>query len=332
MSSIKPPKKKKIAKLQEKALTFVVRRQGRLSARAAQTFCDKASGKSVSKEFVNRVLQDARETFCEHDAHLFVCSDSSCKKRKIPKDIASEIKKHHKKKRLAVTKTNCLGPCSKAPVAVLRVGLKSRFFTELKKKKSAEEFLTLLNRIKTAPTNGNQSVCESVTQATVAPQPEAPSASTPMQPLAPELEPLAGLIGRWKGATEPGAGLLMQQTFLAEAKVNGQVVVLTIDEQLGVGENPPRQSSVVNIAWNPSVVQLEARVYSDHGTTFQGPVLIEGNRIIVPDHRPLPVENEAVSAQRIFVVSDQGIHETLEINRGKGHYEPFVSLLLTPAS
>lgn len=330
MSSSKGPNKKTIQKLGDKALAFVVKRQGRLSARSIQSFCEKSGTKSMSRETISLVLQDARESFCKGDAHLFLCAGSSCRKKKMPKEISRVVKPLMKDKRLFATTTKCLGPCDHAPVAVLRVGLKSRFFTDLRTEKSTEEFLTLLKRTdkpdapetpatkhieECASPNGADSGTKAATPESVA--------------LIDKLEPFSPLLGHWKGASSPGGGVLITQTLLVDSKVNGQVVTLSMDEKLGVGDNPRRQSSFVAIAWNNSVQQLEARVYSDHGTSFLGPVLIQGERIIIPDHRPLPVEQEAISAQRIFVVNADGASETLEVNRGNGHYEPFVSILLS---
>jgi len=127
---------KKNKELDSISLSFVLRKKGEWTEKAQTDFADRMQQKGLAASNSEAVasLERARELFHDGNAHLFVCSDASCKKRYL--NLKKKKRKRLEKKfGLHISQTACQGPCKKAPTATLRIGGQCEQLFDLRRKK-----------------------------------------------------------------------------------------------------------------------------------------------------------------------------------------------------
>lgn len=308
--------KKRRIKLIAKATVFWARRQGAASPKTVERFCDKLMNSGTARDEAETAIREARALFDEGDAHLFLCQGSSCKKRKLAKPARKSIKILGKQCDLRITETRCLGPCGHAPAAALRLGERCRFFVDLDGEKTTAALQSFIEGQQQAP-------------------PKQTSQLSPIgaietgSALISHLEPLRFLLGAYHGEAYRVDGESISQRIIASMEAGGHALLLRLIERENNTNSTPRSRLYV-IYWNEAVGELRARIHSDHGEILDGPVRIEGERVIIPDILPENARPGAVSTRRLFSAAASGIHFVQEISRG-GSFESWIQTDLIPA-
>lgn len=264
-------------------------------------------------------LARAKRHFLESDAHFFLCDGVPCRQR-----IGFEATSHalqHEAERIGcrISPTACQGPCKQAPLALLRVGHGCELFSQFARRREWEAVLGFAQRAAQAKTLLVDAGTAQPFRFDPIHEPEKPSAV---------LEYVRFLLGHFEGVVElPQEQRSIQKEVVGSWEAGGRFLSLRMAATYRKTNGSwDRHQAFIVIGPDEETGALVSRAYTDGGMIHEFHIAIEDGRLIFADR--MPHNMPAVAARKILAPTAHGYEESLEIDWGRGVYEPYYSIPL----
>lgn len=264
-------------------------------------------------------LARAKRHFLESDAHFFLCDGVPCRQR-----IGFEATSHalqHEAERIGcrISPTACQGPCKQAPLALLRVGHGCELFSQFARRREWEAVLGFAQRAAQAKTLLVDAGTAQPFRFDPIHEPEKPSAV---------LEYVRFLLGHFEGVVElPQEQRSIQKEVVGSWEAGGRFLSLRMAATYRKTNGSwDRHQAFIVIGPDEETGALVSRAYTDGGMIHEFHIAIEDGRLMFADR--MPHNMPAVAARKILAPTTHGYEESLEIDWGRGVYEPYYSIPL----
>lgn len=264
-------------------------------------------------------LARAKRHFLESDAHFFLCDGVPCRQR-----IGFEATSHalqHEAERIGcrISPTACQGPCKQAPLALLRVGHGCELFSQFARRREWEAVLGFAQRAAQAKTLLIDAGTAQPFRFDPIHEPEKPSAV---------LEYVRFLLGHFEGVVElPQEQRSIQKEVVGSWEAGGRFLSLRMAATYRKTNGSwDRHQAFIVLGPDEETGALVSRAYTDGGMIHEFHIAIEDGRLMFADR--MPHNMPAVAARKILAPTTHGYEESLEIDWGRGVYEPYYSIPL----
>lgn len=301
--------------LEALALAFVVRVQGSWTDASVRELKRQLERRQLSPDEATLAthLTVAQQGFFAQPAHLFVCQGRPCSQLfPLPADTRA---RDAGSDGLSVSSTECQGPCKQAPVATMRVGRRCAMFSQFARADAWQAVLEFARRAAVA-----RSLL--VDAGSAAPYVFDPVHDHDKPSVA--LAKVAFLVGHFEGAEQTQN----REPFLKEViggwESGGRFISLRMAATypLSDGRKDIHHAFLV-IGLNPATQRLEARAYTDSGTTHDYSLECVGDALVFADRLPGHLKERATGARKVIEPTAAGYRERLEIDPGDGVFVPY---------
>jgi hypothetical protein len=262
-------------------------------------------------------LDRAKRHFAQGDAHLFLCDGEPCQQRRRFEATSNALQHEAERIGCRISPTACQGPCKQAPVALLRVGHGCEFFAQFFHRREWEAVLDFAQR-------AAQTKTLLVDAGTAQPFRYDP-VHEPVKPSA-ALESVRFLLGHFEGTVElPLEQRSIHKEVIGCWEAGGRFLSLRMAAtyRRTNGEWDRHQAFII-LGPDDDTGALVSRAYTDGGMIHEFHIAIEEKRLIFADRVPHHVP--AVAARKVLTPTARGYEETLELDRGRGVFEPYYSI------
>jgi hypothetical protein len=313
--------------VEELAQAFAVRMQGRWMASEAERLRKRLGGRGVIGDdaALEVALERARAWFFDAPAHLFVCGGRPCRER--ARDFAglsARLGSYRAHDSLSTDVTGCQGPCKHAPVATLRVGERCAMFAQVHEACDWEAVLDYAGRAAAA---GTLLVDPGHAQAFVFDRVHGHAGASVA------LRPLALLIGRFTGQGRyAGRAGSFHKEVVGSWEAGARFIALrmAVTYPLDDGRSDVHHALVL-VGYNDAVGALEARAYTDSGTTRDYTLTVDGDRVLFSDRVPGHALT-AARARKVLAPRPGGYDEMLEVQAEGEPFRPYSTCELRVAA
>ena len=298
------------------ALGFVVQVQGAWTPEALEAFRAELArqGHTPSARELDAVIERAGQHFNTDSSHLFLCMGRPCRQRQ--KFDASDAALRHigKAHQLAVTPTECQGPCKHAPVATLRVGRRCEMLAQFVREADWQTVMDFAGRAASAGT------------LLLHPGEAQPFRFDPVHnhdTVSGPLQKLQFLLGHFQGDGIFADGTDgFQKEAVGSWEVNGRFLGLRmgVTYPLANGQKDTH-TALAMIGVNPDTGDLDARVYTDGGAMHDYHLDMDGDAVTFSDRPEAHHNVQATRARKVLRPTADGFEERLELDRGSGQFE-----------
>jgi len=270
----------------------------------------------TSREF-DASLARAKRHFAQGGAHLFLCDGEPCRQRRRFEVISSRLQDDAKRIGCQISPTACQGPCKQAPVALLRVGHGCELFAQFVRRREWEAVLEFAQRATLAKTVLVNAGTSQPFRYDPVHEPVKPSAV---------LESARFLLGHFEGTVElPLEQRSIQKEVVGCWEAGGRFLSLRMAATYRrINGSWDRHQALIILGPDEQTGALVSRAYTDGGMIHEFHIVIEEKRLMfadkVPHHLP------AVAARKVLTPTVHGYEETLELDRGRGVFEPYYSI------
>jgi len=264
-------------------------------------------------------LERAKRYFAEGDAHFFLCDGEPCQRQRRFEATANALQYEAERIGCRISPTACQGPCKQAPVALLRVGQGCELFAQFIHRREWEAVLEFAQRAAQAKTLLVDAGTAQPFRYDPVHEPVKPSAA---------LESVRFLLGHFEGTVElPLEQRSIQKEVVGCWEAGGRFLSLrmaaTYRRTNGLWD---RHHALIILGPDEKTDSLVSRAYTDGGMIQEFHIVIEKTRLMFADRVPHHVP--AVSARKVLTPTARGYEETLELDRGRGVFEPYYSILI----
>ena len=271
-----------------------------------------------SVEF-NASLALAKRRFAEGDAHFFLCDGAPCRQRRGFVATSNALQYEAERIGCLISPTACQGPCKQAPLALLRVGHGCELFSQFARRQEWEAVLGFAQRAAQAKTLLVDAGTAQPFRFDPIHEPEKPSAA---------LEYVRFLLGHFEGVVElPLEQRSIQKEVVGSWEAGGRFLSLRMAATYRKTNGSwDRHQALIVFGPDEETGALVSRAYTDGGMIHKFHIVIEEGRLMFPDRMPHNVP--AVAARKVLAPTAHGYEECLEIDWGRGVFEPYYSISL----
>ena len=264
-------------------------------------------------------LARAKRHFLEHDAHFFLCDGEPCRQRRGFETTSNALQSEAERIGCQISPTACQGPCKQAPLALLRVGHGCELFSQFARRREWEAVLSFAQRAAQAKTLLVDAGTAQPFRFDPIHEPEKPSAA---------LEYVRFLLGHFEGTVElPQEQRSIQKEVVGSWEAGGRFLSLRMAATYRKANGSwDRHQAFVVLGPDEETGALVSRAYTDGGMIHEFHIVLEDGRLMFPDR--MPHNMPAVAARKVLVPTAQGYEESVEIDWGRGVYEPYYSMPL----
>ncbi len=270
----------------------------------------------AAKEF-DASLERAKRHFTQGDAHLFLCDGEPCQQRRRFEATSDALQREAERIDCLISPTACQGPCKQAPVALLRVGHGCEFFAQFVRHREWEAVLGFAQRAAQAKTLLVDAGAAQPFRYDPVHQPEKPSAA---------LESVRFLVGHFEGTVElPLEQRSIQKEVIGSWEAGGRFLSLRMAATYRAKNGSwDRHQVFIVLGPDEETGTLVSRAYTDGGMIHEFHIVIEERRLMFADRVPHHVP--AMAARKVLTPTMDGYEETLELDRGRGVFEPYYKM------
>ena len=264
-------------------------------------------------------LVRAKRHFLESDAHFFLCDGEPCRQRRGFEATSDALQHEAERIDCRISPTACQGPCKQAPLALLRVGHGCELFSQFARRGEWEAVLGFAQRAAQAKTLLVDAGTAQPFRFDPIHEPEKPSAA---------LEYVRFLLGHFEGLVElPQEQRSIQKDVVGSWEAGGRFLSLRMTATYRKANGSwDRHQAFIVLGPDEETGALVSRAYTDGGMIHEFHIAIEDGRLMFADRMPHNVP--AVAARKILAPTAHGYEESLEIDWGRGVYEPYYSMPL----
>jgi len=264
-------------------------------------------------------LARAKRHFFESDAHFFLCDGEPCRQRRGFEATSEALQYEAERIGCRISPTACQGPCKQAPLALLRVGHGCELFSQFARRGEWEAVLGFAQRAAQAKTLLVDAGTAQPFRFDPIHEPEKPSAA---------LEYVRFLLGHFEGTVElPQEQRSIQKEVVGSWEAGGRFLSLRMAATYRKTNGSwDRHQAFIVLGPDEETGALVSRAYTDGGMIHEFHLVMEDGRLMFPDR--MPHNMPAVAARKILAPTAQGYEERVEIDWGRGVYEPYYSMPL----
>ena len=307
--------------LEALALAFVVQVQGSWTPQALEAFQTQLvqHGCTPTETQLEATLERARQHFAQGTAHLFVCMGRPCLKRQKFDTSAPALRRLEEAGHLAVSATECQGPCKQAPVATLRVGQRCEMLAQFMQAADWQAVVEFAQRAAAAGT-----LLVDLGQA----QPFMFDPVHDHDKTSVALRQMQFLLGHFEGEGRYADGSApFHKEVVGTWEVAGRFLALRMGVTYPLADgHKDTHTALLMIGVNPDTGGLEARAYTDGGNVHDYQLGLEGERVVFDD-RP-SAHAQIQGARKTVQPTADGFEECLEVDRGSGRFEPYYRITM----
>jgi hypothetical protein len=272
-----------------------------------------------SSEEFDTSLEHAKRRFAEGEAHFFLCDGEPCRQRRAFEATSHALQYEAERIDCRISSTACQGPCKQAPLALLRIGRGCELFSQFAHRREWDAVLSFAQRATRAKTLLVDAGTARPFRFDPIHEPEKPSAV---------LEYLQFLLGHFEGTVElPQEQRSIQKEVVGSWEAGGRFLSLrmaaTYRKTNGAWD---RHQAFIVLGPDKETDALVSRAYTDGGMTHEFHIVMEDGRLMFPDR--IPHNMSAIAARKVLVPTAQGYEESVEIDWGRGIYEPYYCMPL----
>ena len=262
-------------------------------------------------------LECAKQHFTKEDAHLFLCDGEPCQQRRRFEANVDALQYEAERIGCRISSTACQGPCKQAPVALLRVGHGCEFFAQFARHREWETVLSFAQRAARAKTLLVDAGAAQPFRYDPIHEPGKPSAA---------LESVRFLLGHFEGTVElPLEQRSIQKEVIGSWEAGGRFLSLRMAATYRRTDGSwDRHQAFIILGPDEETGELVSRAYTDGGLIHEFHIVIEESRLMFADRVPHHVA--AVAARKVLTPTAHGYEETLQLDRGRGVFEPYYSI------
>jgi hypothetical protein len=270
----------------------------------------------TSSEF-DASLARAKRHFAEGDAHLFLCDGEPCQQRRRFEATSHALQHEAVRIGCRISTTACQGPCKQAPVALLRVGHGCELFAQFVHRREWEAVLEFAQRATQAKTVLVDAGKSQPFRYDPVHEPVKPSVA---------LESAHFLLGHFEGTVElPLEQRSIQKEVVGCWEAGGRFLSLRMAATYRrTNGSWDRHQAFIILGPDQQTGALVSRAYTDGGMIHEFHIVIEEKRLMFADQ--VPHHLPAVAARKVLTPTVHGYEETLELDRGRGVFEPYYSI------
>ena len=277
--------------------------------------------KSITRNSVEfeASLARAKLHFFDSDAHFFLCDGEPCRQRRGFEATANTLKSEAERIGCRISPTACQGPCKQAPLALLRVGHGCELFSQFAHRRAWEAVLSFAQRAAQAKTLLIDAGTAQPFRFDPIHEPEKPSAA---------LEYVRFLLGHFEGTVElPQEQRSIRKEVVGSWEAGGRFLSLRMAATYRKTNGSwDRHQAFIVLGPDEETGALVSRAYTDGGMIHEFHLVMEDGRLMFPDR--MPHNMPAVAARKVLAPTAQGYEERVEIDWGRGVYEPYYSMPL----
>jgi hypothetical protein len=264
-------------------------------------------------------LARAKRHFLEYDAHFFLCNGEPCRQRRGFEANSNTLQSEAERIGCRISPTACQGPCKQAPLALLRVGHGCELFSQFTGRREWESVLGFAQRAARAKTLLVDAGTAQPYRFDPIHEPEKPSAA---------LEHVRFLLGHFEGVVElPQEQRSIQKEVVGCWEAGGRFLSLRMAATYRKTNGSwDRHQAFIVLGPDEEAGALMSRAYTDGGMIHEFHIVMEEGRLMFQDR--MPHNMPAVAARKILAPTAQGYEESVEIDWGRGVYEPYYSMPL----
>jgi hypothetical protein len=264
-------------------------------------------------------LARAKRHFFEHGPHLFLCDGEPCRQQRGFEATANALQDEAERIGCRISPTACQGPCKQAPLALLRVGHGCELFSQFARRREWEAVLSFTQRAVQAKTLLVDAGTAQPFRFDPIHEPEKPSAA---------LEYVRFLLGHFEGTVElPQEQRSIQKEVVGSWEAGGRFLSLRMAATYRKTNGSwDRHQAFIVLGPDEETGALVSRAYTDGGMIHEFHLVMEDGRLMFPDR--MPHNMPAVAARKVLAPTTQGYEERVEIDWGRGVYEPYYSMPL----
>ena len=264
-------------------------------------------------------LTRAKQHFFESDAHLFLCDGEPCRQRRGFEATSNVLQYEAERISCRISPTACQGPCKQAPLALLRVGHGCELFSQFARRREWEAVLSFAQRAAQAKTLLVDAGTAQPFRFDPIHEPGKPSAA---------LEHVRFLLGHFEGTVElPQEQRSIQKEVVGSWEAGGRFLSLRMAATYRKTNGSwDRHQAFIVLGPDEETGALVSRAYTDGGMIHEFHLVMEDGRLMFPDR--MPHNMPAVAARKVLAPTAQGYEERVEIDWGRGVYEPYYSMPL----
>ena len=270
----------------------------------------------TSMEF-DASLERAKRHFAQGDAHFFLCDGEPCQQRRRFEATSHALQYEAERIGCRITSTACQGPCKQAPVALLRVGHGCELFAQFVRRREWKAVLDFTQRATDAKTLLVDAGTAQPFRYDPVHEPVKPSAA---------LESARFLLGHFEGTVElPQEQRSIQKEVVGCWEAGGRFLSLRMAATYRrTNGSWDRHQAFIILGPDEETGALVSRAYTDGGMIHEFHIVIEERRLMFADR--VPHHLSAVAARKVLTPTASGYEETLELDRGRGVFEPYYSI------
>jgi hypothetical protein len=264
-------------------------------------------------------LARANRHFFEGDAHFFLCDGEPCRQRRGFEAASDALHDDAERIGCRISPTGCQGPCKQAPLALLRVGHGYELFSQFARRREWEAVLSFAQRAAQAKTLLVDAGTAQPFRFDPIHEPEKPSTA---------LEYVRFLLGHFEGTVElPQEQRSIQKEVVGSWEAGGRFLSLRMAATYRKTNGSwDRHQAFIVLGPDEETGALVSRAYTDGGMIHEFHLVMEDGQLMFPDR--MPHNMPAVAARKILAPTAQGYEERVEIDWGRGGYEPYYSMPL----
>src|SRR6185436_16523804 len=264
-------------------------------------------------------LARAKRNFFESDAHFFLCDGEPCRQRRGFEVASHALQSEAERIGCRISPTACQGPCKQAPLALLRVGHGCELFSQFARRREWDAVLSFAQRAVQAKTLLVDAGTAQPFRFDPIHEPEKPSAA---------LEYVRFLLGHFEGTVElPQEQRSIQKEVIGSWEAGGRFLSLRMAATYRKTNGSwDRHQAFIVLGPDEETGALVSRAYTDGGKIHEFHLVMEDGRLMFPDR--MPHNMPAVAARKVLAPTAQGYEERVEIDWGRGVYEPYYSMPL----
>lgn len=307
-----PPRIRPQIDLDALAYAFVVQVQGSWTAEALTGWRQYVlqQGHQPTEPELQTALTQAQQRYAAGAAHLFLCLGRPCQQRQLFDASEATLERLAAERHIALSTTECQGPCKQAPVATLRVGARCTMLAQFGRAADWQSVLDFAQRAASAGT------------LLVDPGDAQPFQFDPVHAHAHTSVPLRQLrylLGHFAGPGLYADGGTFYKEMVGSWEAGGRCIALRmgVTYPLPDGRKDIHHAFVV-LSAQPTADNLEARAYSDGGEINHFQLELAGDTVTFAEREA--TLHGARHGRKIIRPTADGFEERLELDHGDGHY------------